>query len=294
MAKAPAFPFYASDFLTDTNSWDAIEVGIYIRLLATQWVNGFLVNDEERLARIAGVNIDVFKKAWVIVGFKFGLANDTNLKNQKLEEIRSRRDAFIEKQAANGKKGGRPSKNNPKETNENPTLYSGLTQNINQKKPLENEIEKEIENDKPFFEEGSGETFFPVDEFTIKKFLVPAMLNDWMKLQPDYAKDETNDYRALGDICKFIQRREGINSDPEADSEEGQRIMGAWSLIAAHVTEHSFFCRYSLKQVANNFQSVIQDMIAKSKPVQAKAGKEQGTYDAALDAKNLLRNQYTG
>ncbi|WP_312697056.1 DUF1376 domain-containing protein [Sphingobacterium mizutaii] len=117
MAKSPAFQFYASDFLTDTQSWDVNEVGIYIRLLSNQWVNGSLPGDLIRLSRIAGCEHEMFKKAWVILGLKFLKNNDGSLYNRKLESVREASDRFKEKQALNGSKGGRPPKNkNPEET----------------------------------------------------------------------------------------------------------------------------------------------------------------------------------
>ncbi len=46
--KAPAFQLFAADALVDTASWTVDEVGIYFRLLMTEWVNGPLPNDEAR------------------------------------------------------------------------------------------------------------------------------------------------------------------------------------------------------------------------------------------------------
>lgn len=112
----PAFQFYASDFLTSTQSWDINEVGIYIRLLSNQWVNMRLPKDTERLARIAGCSHEDFKKAWVILGFKFFEGEDGFLRNQRLEIVRAEKNIFLEKQRLNGKKGGRPKKENPNET----------------------------------------------------------------------------------------------------------------------------------------------------------------------------------
>lgn len=111
--SSPAFQFYASDFLTATQSWDINEVGIYIRLLSNQWVNLKLPNDTERLARIAGCSHDEFKKAWVILGFKFLEGEDGFLRNTRLESVRSEKNTFLEKQRLNGLKGGRPKKENP-------------------------------------------------------------------------------------------------------------------------------------------------------------------------------------
>lgn len=110
MAKSPAFQFYASDFLTDTQSWDINEVGIYIRLLSNQWVNGSLPKDLIRLSRIAGCTHEEIKKAWVILGFKFLDNIDGTIYNRKLEEVRESQVRFKEKQASNGSKGGRPKK----------------------------------------------------------------------------------------------------------------------------------------------------------------------------------------
>jgi len=115
MAKSPAFQFYASDFLTDTQSWDITEVGIYIRLLSNQWVNGSLPKDLIRLSRIAGCTHEEIKKAWVILGFKFLDNSEGNIYNRKLESVREDQKKFKEKQASNGSKGGRPKKEEPKE-----------------------------------------------------------------------------------------------------------------------------------------------------------------------------------
>jgi len=114
MAKSPSFQFYASDFLTDTQSWDICEVGIYIRLLSNQWVNESLPKDLKRLSRIAGCDHEELKKAWVILGIKFLENEEGGLYNGKLEEVRAQQAAYREKQSLNGSMGGRPKKDKPK------------------------------------------------------------------------------------------------------------------------------------------------------------------------------------
>ena len=137
MAKAPAFQFYASDFLTDTQSWEAIEVGIYIRLLSNQWVNGSLPNDLKRLSRIAGCDFEEIKKAWVILGYKFSVQNGNELMNDKLEYVREEQHRFREKQHQNGIKGGRPLKTETQtKPKNNPTVNPNKTQTETQTKPL--------------------------------------------------------------------------------------------------------------------------------------------------------------
>lgn len=131
MAKSPAFQFYASDFLTDTQSWDINEVGIYIRLLSNQWVNGSLPKDLIRLSRIAGCTHEEIKKAWVILGFKFLDNIDGTIYNRKLESVRESQIRFKEKQASNGSKGGRPKKT---ETQKKPKQNPDINPNNNPNK----------------------------------------------------------------------------------------------------------------------------------------------------------------
>ena len=109
MAKNPAFQMYAADFLTDTSHWEAEEVGVYTRLLLTQWVNGCLPSNQERLARIAGVPVEAMVKIWLTIGCKFVDDGNGNLVNPRLEKSRSDKEAYLRQQSEKGKKvGGGP------------------------------------------------------------------------------------------------------------------------------------------------------------------------------------------
>ena len=101
---------YASDFLVDTNDWTVDEVGIYLRLLLSEWVNGELPNDERRLARIAGCSYQKFKKKWSKLECKFEIKNSVFLINKRLEREREKQDNYRKLQAEKGKLGGRPQK----------------------------------------------------------------------------------------------------------------------------------------------------------------------------------------
>ena len=52
MGKAPAFQLYAADFFMDTIGWSDVEVGIYIRLLLLEWINGPLPDDHKQLLKL--------------------------------------------------------------------------------------------------------------------------------------------------------------------------------------------------------------------------------------------------
>lgn len=103
--KAPAFQLYASDIYMDTVEWTVEEVGIYNRLLHTQWVNGSLPNDISRLARIAGCGSKRFQKGWGLISFKFFLTEDGRLQNLRLEETRQKQIKYRELQLKKSKLG---------------------------------------------------------------------------------------------------------------------------------------------------------------------------------------------
>jgi len=105
MGKNPVIPLYASDFYVDTNSWSVDEVGIYQRLLLTEWVNGGLPNEIKRLARIAGCSAKKFQKGWTTISFKFHLNGSNKLINDRMEEIRESQKKHKELQRQKGKMG---------------------------------------------------------------------------------------------------------------------------------------------------------------------------------------------
>jgi len=100
--KAPAFQFYADDFLAGTSDMSAEEVGGYIRLLCHQWTKGSIPNDPDRVARIAGL------MGSPCVGYvmaKFRISDGDTLKNERLEKVREEQNAFKARQSAAGSNG---------------------------------------------------------------------------------------------------------------------------------------------------------------------------------------------
>jgi len=110
MAKSPAFQFYAADFLTDTAEMTDQEVGVYIRLLSHQWVNGSINSDPERLGSIATGVLAV----WQHIAYKFEEGEDGRLRNQRLEKTRQEQDENREKRRIAGSKGGKAKQNGSK------------------------------------------------------------------------------------------------------------------------------------------------------------------------------------
>ena len=143
MNKAPAFQFYAQDFLTGVMYLTNEEIGIYIKMLAKQWTDGKI--PKKRLGFLVGFDWD--KLSDELQG-KF-IEKDGFLINQRLEKEREKHANFSKKQSKNGKKGGRPRKNEDvqdaeieyDDNPEKPKPFYRVNPNKNQKKPLEGEGE---------------------------------------------------------------------------------------------------------------------------------------------------------
>ena len=105
MAKDPAYPMYAQDFDMDTAAWGIDEIGIYVRLLNYEWINGHIPNDLARIAKIVRISPRKLQKSWEIISKKFSQNGTDNLQNKRMEEERVKRLKYIKLQRESGKKG---------------------------------------------------------------------------------------------------------------------------------------------------------------------------------------------
>jgi len=94
--RAPAFQFYADDFLAGTLDLSQAEVGAYVRLLCHQWNRGSIPVEPEKQQRLAGgpVSADVLAK--------FHEDPDGFLRNPRLEQERMKQADFREQQRLKG------------------------------------------------------------------------------------------------------------------------------------------------------------------------------------------------
>lgn len=105
MSKAPAFQFYANDFMDATRFWEAIACGLYIRCLCIQWTQGGLPADLRILAKGVGMDQQEFAEAWNVVSEKFETCDDGLLRNSRLETVRDRQQQVSESRSQAGKMG---------------------------------------------------------------------------------------------------------------------------------------------------------------------------------------------
>ena len=105
MGKAPAFQFYANDFMDATSTWEANACGLYVRCLCKQWTHGSIPSDLRILARAIHSDREELESCWDVLGPKFVDQGDGTLKNRKLEEVRERQKEVSDKRSEAGKLG---------------------------------------------------------------------------------------------------------------------------------------------------------------------------------------------
>ena len=108
--KSPAFQFYPKDFLSDAHvmAMSLTELGAYWKLTCICWNEGSLPADTKSLARLLGVPAGHASKLWPALAPCFKV-KDERLTHPRLEVERRKQADYREKQAFNGRKGGRPS-----------------------------------------------------------------------------------------------------------------------------------------------------------------------------------------
>ncbi len=112
-------PMYWGDYLRDTNHLSTAEHGAYLLLIGDYWVKRAAPPDDDvKLAKITRQGLASWRKMRGTIAALFEVGNGV-WGHRRVEQEIAKAYAFIEKQAANGAKGGRPRK--PTETQTKPT-----------------------------------------------------------------------------------------------------------------------------------------------------------------------------
>jgi uncharacterized protein YdaU (DUF1376 family) len=106
MAREPFLPLFVGDFLSATEEWPGEAQGLYLALLARQWVNPkcSLPANPESLRALVKWNEANFERYWSLVREKFELRGD-RLANRRLEEHRARSIEISRQNSAAGRLG---------------------------------------------------------------------------------------------------------------------------------------------------------------------------------------------
>jgi uncharacterized protein YdaU (DUF1376 family) len=105
--KAPAMPFYGREFYDDENVlvMDLQQQGAYMKLLWKCWSEGSIPADQEKIAAIIRVSPAKLPPIWAKLEPCFIQATDGRLVNRKVEEIREKRNTWLNKCSTSGKIG---------------------------------------------------------------------------------------------------------------------------------------------------------------------------------------------
>lgn len=107
MSKPPAFQFYAADFMIGIMGMSDEEVGIYIKMLSTQWLHGSLPNCQKTIKKM--INSRKFPSE--IVMRKFAICEDGFLRNERMETVREKQKSFADTRKENANKRWEKDKN---------------------------------------------------------------------------------------------------------------------------------------------------------------------------------------
>jgi uncharacterized protein YdaU (DUF1376 family) len=104
--KAPAFQFYARDYLADINvrAMTYEQRGVYVELLALCWLERGLPSNLGTLSRILGMKRSRLEKIWPPIFSCFHTEGD-RLQHRRLNTQRVELEAYRAKQSQNGKAG---------------------------------------------------------------------------------------------------------------------------------------------------------------------------------------------
>jgi len=131
--KAPAFQFYAAEYLADENVQllTLEQEGIYIRLLAYCWREGSIPADPVKLSRLCkNAPAEALES---VVGLFFP-GSDGRLIHGRLEAERRKHEEYRRTQAANGSRGGRPRNRKPDPNDEKGSGFSNESQSEGKKR----------------------------------------------------------------------------------------------------------------------------------------------------------------
>lgn len=106
-------PVYCGDYLKDTQDLTLTEHGAFFRLMMAYWQLGPLDQTNGKCFRIAGAYTQEEQQAVQTIIDRFFYVEDGLIRNKRLDAEKIRSIEFKNKQAANGRLGGRPPKNNP-------------------------------------------------------------------------------------------------------------------------------------------------------------------------------------
>lgn len=150
---SPAFQFYPESWFSSSkvSSMSHTERGIYIDLLARCWLDNGLPTDVRKIAALVKIPGPKFQRIWSEgILHECFVERGGKLVNPRQERERKKQIEFRRRQADNGSKGGRPSRN-PRKTQEHKPTHNPVVSGevpLSKARAIEREIEIETRDPK--------------------------------------------------------------------------------------------------------------------------------------------------
>lgn len=227
MAKDPAFLFYPNDWLGGTLGMTFEEKGAYMELLMLQFNRGHMTS--HMIGQTVG-------QLWVNLMDKFAQDEKGLWFNVRLDEEKEKRKKFTESRRNNVSGENQHTKSTKKTPKNNAHMNGHMTSH------MENENINEDESINKDF--GKSENLFQGKE------IIPTLCRIWYNKFISYAKDQDQDFKAVGEILKFMVRQHAITDINAARSQ----IEATFTQVADFVSKDKFWKNKPLKTIANNIQ----------------------------------------
>jgi uncharacterized protein YdaU (DUF1376 family) len=241
MAKDPAFLLYSKDWLEGTAEMTASERGIYINFLAHQHQKGDLPADLDRLQKLAGAPKDEFLEAWKHLQGKFKPVNGNRLVNRKLTEVVTERSTKSLTNRITGTLASVIRLNNeatPEQKEQIKKMFNvgdfltvstdSLTVSLTEwftgrLKSIGNANANANGNtntntDANRIGGAGGKDEVGSDEPIRITPIIPQMCAIWYETIPNYTRHQGIDYKAMGEILRFICDQHNVTNFLETES----------------------------------------------------------------------------
>jgi len=178
--NSPAFQWYPKDALSSIrlSMLSLEEEGAYRRALDFCWLHGSIPSDTTKLIRLIGKGCTLEVAEAIKPMFE---EVDGQLFHERLEQERTKQKAFREKQAENGKRGGRP-KINPTETQEKGLGSFGETQTKAKKSSSVSNLQSSISIKEKDTKVSNKNNLVMPDDIEPEVWDKYLKLNQWLKV----------------------------------------------------------------------------------------------------------------
>ena len=290
MSATPWMPFYPADYLADTRRLTTEQHGAYLLLLLDSWVSGALPDDDDVLARVAGLDAERWAQVRPVIAGYFRIA-DGQWVHARIEREREHAQAHAQASSERAKKAAasRWGKKQPPESTENPVKsVDNNARNASSnacallakcppqpqpqyKTPVVND---DVDNPDSSASAGAAPS----------SFAEPAGMPE----QSQRAAADAQRTRA-GELCKLL-RRQGLDAGLNVTVQPGNPQVLAWAAASVTDDEAAAACETALlnRRAQGGQQSItasyLDTIIAANRAAKATGGKNESHRSRAAAA----------